>query len=274
MNFKRTTEETSKYTDIDKMSTSEIIQAINQEDLSVAKAIQLELPAIEILCNKVADTILNGGRIFYIGAGTSGRLGILDASECPPTFGVPHGLVVGLIAGGDTAIRKAVEFAEDSKNQAWEDLKSYAINKKDIVIGLAASGSTPYVLGGLEACNKNGIATGSITCNKNSPIDKTANYPVCVVVGPEFITGSSRMKAGTAQKMILNMITTSSMIKLGRIKGNKMVDMQLSNNKLIDRAERILIEELNISETEAANLIVKHRNVRDAIIDYENSQNR
>lgn len=271
MDFKRTTEENSKYSDIDKMSTSEIIQAINQEDLSVAQAVLLELAAIETLCDQAAKAILNGGRIFYIGAGTSGRIGILDASECPPTFGVPHGMVVGLIAGGDSAIRKAVEFAEDSKDQAWDDLKAYAINKKDIVIGLAASGTTPYVLGGLEACKKEGIATGSITCNKNSPIDRIADYPVCVVVGPEFITGSSRMKAGTAQKMVLNMISTSSMIKLGRIKGNKMVDMQLSNNKLIDRAERILIEELNISETEAAELIKKYGNVRDAIIAYGNS---
>lgn len=271
MDFKKTTEENSKYTDIDKMSTSEIIQAINQEDLSVAQAVQLELPAIEVVCNKAAEAIVNGGRIFYIGAGTSGRIGILDASECPPTFGVPHGMVVGLIAGGDSAIRKAVEFAEDSKDQAWEDLKAYAINNKDIVIGLAASGTTPYVLGGLEACKKEGIATGSITCNKNSPIDRIADYPVCVVVGPEFITGSSRMKAGTAQKMVLNMISTSSMIKLGRIKGNKMVDMQLSNNKLIDRAERILIEELGISEREAAELIKKYGNVRDAIKAYGNS---
>lgn len=274
MEFIKTTEQESHYDNIEKMSIKEIIQAINTEDKTIADAVNKELEAIEVLAQAMTDALLNGGRIFYIGAGTSGRLGILDASECPPTFGVDKGLVIGLIAGGDSAIRDAVEFAEDSMDDGWNDLLSYTINKKDIVIGLAASGTTPYVLGALQECKKHGIATGSITCNLGNPIAKEADYPVTVVVGPEFITGSSRMKAGTAQKMILNMLSTTSMIKFGRVKGNKMIDMQLSNNKLIDRAIRILKQELGISTNEAQRWIERYPNVRDAIKAYKDAQNR
>jgi len=211
-----------------------------------------------------------GGRLFYVGAGTSGRLGILDASECPPTFGVPHNMVIGIIAGGDSAIRKAVEFAEDSTSQCWKDLKEYNINNNDTVIGIAASGTTPYVIAGLEKCNENNILTGCITCNNNSPLGKVAKHPLEVIVGPEFVTGSSRMKAGTAQKLVLNMISTSVMIQLGKIKGNKMVDMQLSNNKLVDRGTKMIMEELNISEQEANKLLLKHQSVRKAINNFNN----
>jgi N-acetylmuramic acid 6-phosphate etherase len=213
----------------------------------------------------VVEKLLNGGRLFYIGAGTSGRLGIVDASECPPTFGVPYGLVIGLIAGGDAAIRKAIEFAEDSREQGWLDLESYEVSEKDIVIGIAASGTTPYVLGALEECNKHNIITGSISCNDGSPLALTAKYPVVVVVGPEFVTGSSRMKAGTAQKMVLNMISTAAMIKLGRVKGNRMVDMQLSNNKLVDRGTKMVMEAIDVSEETAQKLLQEHKSVRNAI---------
>jgi N-acetylmuramic acid 6-phosphate etherase len=209
--------------------------------------------------------------LFYVGAGTSGRLGIVDASECPPTFGVPHGLVIGLIAGGDSAIRKAVEFAEDSKEQGWKDLEEFNISEKDMVIGIAASGTTPYVLGALEGCNERGIPTGCITCNEGSPLAKRAKFPVVVIVGPEFVTGSSRMKAGTAQKLVLNMISTAAMIQLGRVKGNKMVDMQLSNNKLVDRGTRMVMEALDISEGKANELLLKHESVRKAIEAYKNA---
>ncbi len=271
MEFTKTTEQDSYYNDIEKMSTKDILHAINTEDQSVAQAVNKELEAIEILTEATTKALQRGGRIFYIGAGTSGRLGILDASECPPTFGVPKGLVIGLIAGGDTAIRDAVEFAEDSLEAGWKDLQSYAINSKDIVIGIAASGTTPYVLGALKKCKENGIPTGSISCNIGSPIALAADYPVVVVVGPEFITGSSRMKAGTAQKMVLNMISTASMVRMGRVKGNKMIDMQLSNNKLVNRAVRILEEELNISTNEAQEWIDSYPNVRDAIKAYRNA---
>lgn len=271
MEFTKTTEQDSYYNDIEKMSTKDILHAINTEDQSVAQAVNKELEAIEILTEATTKALQRGGRIFYIGAGTSGRLGILDASECPPTFGVPKGLVIGLIAGGDTAIRDAVEFAEDSLEAGWKDLQSYAINSKDIVIGIAASGTTPYVLGALKKCKENSIPTGSISCNIGSPIALEADYPVVVVVGPEFITGSSRMKAGTAQKMVLNMISTASMVRMGRVKGNKMIDMQLSNNKLVNRAVRILEEELNISTNEAQEWIDSYPNVRDAIKAYRNA---
>lgn len=271
MEFTKTTEQDSRYDHIEKMSVKEVLQAIHTEDKTVPDAINKELEAIEKLTNAAVDALKNGGRIFYIGAGTSGRLGILDASECPPTFGVPKGLVIGIIAGGDTAIRDAVEFAEDSLNTGWKDLKEYAVNKKDIVIGIAASGTTPYVLGALKKCREQGIITGSISCNLGSPITKIADYPVVIVVGPEFITGSSRMKAGTAQKMVLNMISTTTMVQMGRVKGNKMVDMQLSNNKLFDRAVNILEKELNISTKEAKYWIEKHPNVRDAIKAYTNA---
>jgi N-acetylmuramic acid 6-phosphate etherase len=206
-----------------------------------------------------------GGRIFYMGAGTSGRLGIVDASECPPTYGVPQGLVIGLIAGGDKAIRKAVEFAEDDKQQGWKDLQQFKINKKDVVIGIAASGSTPYVIGALENCNKNGITTACIVCNKGSEVAKVAKHKIEVVVGPEFVTGSTRMKSGTAQKLVLNMISTSVMIKLGRVKGNKMVDMQLSNNKLVDRGTKMVADELKVTYKKANELLLKHGSVRKAV---------
>lgn len=274
MEFTKTTEQDSRYNDIDKMSISDMLHAINNEDKTIADAVSKELDAIEALTQATTAALQNGGRVFYIGAGTSGRLGILDASECPPTFGVDKGLVIGLIAGGDSAIRDAVEFAEDSLEAGWNDLQAYGINTKDIVIGIAASGTTPYVLGALQTCNKHEITTGSITCNLGNPIAKEADYPVTVVVGPEFITGSSRMKAGTAQKMVLNMISTASMVKIGRVKGNKMVDMQLSNNKLIDRAIRILNQELGISTKEAQQWIDRYPNVRDAIKAYNDAQNR
>ena len=218
----------------------------------------------------MVDKLLSGGRLFYLGAGTSGRLGIVDASECPPTFGVSHDLVIGLMAGGDEAIRKAVEFAEDSTSQGWEDLKEHSIGQRDVVIGIAASGTTPYVIAALEKCNKNNIITGCITCNEGSPLAITAQFPIEVVVGPEFVTGSSRMKAGTAQKLVLNMITTTTMIKLGRVEGNKMVDMQLSNNKLVDRGIKMVKNALDISYDMAAKLLEKHKSVRLAIQAHRN----
>ncbi len=270
MAFHKITETNSNYNHLEKMSISELLQNINNEDKTVAFAVEKSLPQIEKLTEKVIEKLKAGGRLFYIGAGTSGRLGIVDASECPPTFGVPHDLVIGLIAGGDTAIRKAVEFAEDSENEGWKDLKEENISEKDIVIGIAASGTTPYVIGALKRCNEKNISTGCITCNQGSPLAKTAQFPVVVTVGPEFVTGSSRMKAGTAQKLVLNMISTTSMIQLGRVKGNKMVDMQLSNNKLVDRGVRMIMEELNVSEREAQVLLEKHKNVRNAINNFQN----
>jgi N-acetylmuramic acid 6-phosphate etherase len=226
------------------------------------------LPQIVKLTEQIIAKLKLSGRLFYIGAGTSGRLGILDASECPPTFGVPHELVVGIIAGGDYAIRKAVEFAEDSKTQGWLDLQDHTISDKDVVIGIAASGTTPYVISALEKCNENNIITGCITCNKDSPLANVSQFPVEVVVGSEFVTGSSRMKAGTAQKLVLNMISTSTMIQLGKVKGNKMIDMQLSNNKLVDRGEKMLVQELNIDQKEASDLLQKFGSVRNAIQNY------
>lgn len=270
MAFIKTTETDSKYNHLEKMSVSELLQNINNEDKTVAYAVEKALPQIEKLTQKVVEKLKDGGRLFYIGAGTSGRLGIVDASECPPTFGVPPNLVIGLIAGGDTAIRKAVEFAEDSENQGWEDLQKENISQKDIVIGIAASGTTPYVIGALKECNQRNIQTGCITCNEGSPLAITAQFPIVVSVGPEFVTGSSRMKAGTAQKLVLNMISTAAMIQLGRVKGNKMVDMQLSNNKLIDRGVRMIMDELNISEEEAQVLLEKYKNVRNAINNFQN----
>ncbi len=268
MDFTKTTEQDSLYNNLEKMSTSELLKNINTEDKTVPLAVEKALPQIESLIEQVVSRLQSGGRLFYLGAGTSGRLGIVDASECPPTFGVSHDLVVGLIAGGDSAIRKAVEFAEDSTNQGWIDLQEHNIYQNDIVIGIAASGTTPYVIGALEQCNKNNIITGCITCNKNSPLSLTAKFPIEVIVGPEFVTGSSRMKAGTAQKLVLNMISTTTMIKLGRVKGNKMVDMQLSNNKLVDRGIKMLIKELNIERSIAEKLLTKYGNVRTAIAKY------
>lgn len=272
MNFTKTTESDSNYNHLEKMSVAELLKSINTEDKTVPIAVERALPNITKLAEVVSEAIKTGGRLFYIGAGTSGRLGIVDASECPPTFGVPHELVVGLIAGGDQAIRKAVEFAEDSHDQGWNDLQEHNITKKDVVIGIAASGTTPYVIGALEKCNKNGIATGCITCNEGSPLALTAKFPVTVIVGPEFVTGSSRMKAGTAQKLVLNMISTTAMIQLGRVKGNKMVDMQLSNNKLVDRGTRMIMDELDIAEDEAQFLLNKYKSVRKAINEYRNDR--
>ena len=272
MSFIKTTEQDSNHNHLEKMSVSELLKNINKEDKTVPNAVENALPQIEALVFQIAEKLKNGGRLFYMGAGTSGRLGILDASECPPTFGVSHNLVIGLIAGGDSAIRKAVEFAEDSTTQGWKDLQEYNISQNDVVVGIAASGTTPYVISALETCNKNNIITGCITCNENSPLSKVSKYPIEVVVGPEFVTGSSRMKAGTAQKLVLNMITTSAMIQLGHVKGNKMVDMQLSNNKLVDRGAKMIMSELNISQKEAKVLLKKHKNVRLAIQNYNNGK--
>jgi len=268
MDFAKITEQDSYYNHLEKMSLAELLQSINTEDKTIPFAVEKAIPQIEILVNHIVEKMKIGGRLFYIGAGTSGRLRILDASECPPTFGVSHDLVIGLIAGGDSAIRKAVEFAEDSITQAWKDLQQFNISGKDVVIGIAASGTTPYVIGGIESCNQHGILTGCITCNQNSPLSRIAKFPIEVIVGPEFVTGSSRMKAGTAQKLVLNMITTSTMIQLGHIKDNKMVDMQLSNNKLVDRGIRMIMMELNVSEIEAQELLDKYQNVRAAIKNY------
>ena len=265
MNFIKTTEQDSNYNHLEDMSVSEILNHINNEDKTVPLAIEKSLPQIEALTEQIVLNLKKNGRIFYIGAGTSGRLGILDASECPPTFGVPQELVIGLIAGGDTAIRNAVEFAEDSKEEGWLSLQKYNISEKDIVIGIAASGTTPYVISALDKCNQNNIITGCITCNKNSPLSLVSKFPIEIVVGPEFVTGSSRMKAGTAQKMVLNMLSTASMIRLGKVKGNKMVDMQLSNNKLIDRGQKIIAKELNIDLEEALILLNKFGSIRNAI---------
>ena len=270
MAFIKTTELSSKYEHLEKMSVSDLLININNEDKTVAIAVEKVLPQIEKLVIEIVAKMKLGGRLFYIGAGTSGRLGIVDASECPPTFGVPSSLVNGIIAGGDKAIRKAVENAEDNTAQAWIDLCEFDISKNDVVIGIAASGSTPYVISGLVKCNQNNIVTGCITCNQDSPLSQTANFPVVVVVGPEFVTGSSRMKAGTAQKLVLNMISTSVMIQLGKVKGNKMVDMQLSNDKLVDRGVKMIMNEIDIPYNEAQTLLLKYGNVREAINNYKN----
>lgn len=270
MSFTKTTESNSNYNHLEKMEVKELLVNINKEDQTVAESVSKAIPQIERVTKRVITALKNGGRLFYLGAGTSGRMGILDASECPPTFGVSHDLVIGLIAGGDSAIRKAVEFAEDSEMEGWKDLQDYDITTKDFVIGIAASGTTPYVIGALKMCNKNGIETACITCNAGSPVALTAQYPIEVTVGPEFVTGSTRMKAGTAQKMVLNMISTTAMIHIGKIKGNKMVDMQLSNNKLIERGVKMIMEELNLPEREARQLLDKHQSVRDVLKYYSN----
>lgn len=269
MDFTKTTEQDSNYNHLEKMSISELLININNEDKTVPFAVEKAIPQIEVLIEQVVFKLKSGGRLFYIGAGTSGRLGIVDASECPPTFGVPHELVVGLMAGGDTAIRKAVEFAEDSKIQGWKDLQKHNISHNDVVVGIAASGTTPYVISALDKCNENNILTGCITCNHNSPLSQAAKYPIEVIVGPEFVTGSSRMKAGTAQKLVLNMITTATMIQLGTVEGNKMIDMQLSNNKLVDRGVKMVMNALNISETEAKQLLDKYQSVRASVKAYK-----
>ncbi|GGE12448.1 N-acetylmuramic acid 6-phosphate etherase [Psychroflexus salis] len=263
--FEKITEQDSLYSNLEHMPIGECISAINTEDQKVALAVKKALPQIEKLIEVVVHQLKKGGRLFYIGAGTSGRLGILDASECPPTFGVSSELIQGIIAGGNKAIRKAVENAEDNTNQAWKDLQKHQISSKDVVIGIAASGTTPYVIGGIQQARANQLKTGCITCNPKSPLVVSTEFPIEVKVGPEFVTGSSRMKAGTAQKMILNMISTTAMIQLGRVKGNKMVDMQLSNYKLNQRAIEMLMGIKNISSTEAELLLKRHGSVRKAL---------
>lgn len=265
MSNERITESTSNHNNLEQLSVRELIESINQEDATVPLAVSKELNAIESLIQKASEQLKNGGRLFYMGAGTSGRLGIVDASECPPTFGVDHNLVIGLIAGGDSAIRKAVEFAEDDIEQGWKDLQEHSINSNDFVIGIAASGTTPYVIGALKTCQENDIPTGCITCNPNSPLSKVSDYPIEVIVGPEFVTGSTRMKSGTAQKLVLNMISTACMIQLGRVKGNRMVDMQLSNNKLVDRGTKMVMEGLGVDYEKANKLLEQHGSVRKAI---------
>lgn len=267
----KTTESSSKYHDLEYMSIHELLSNINSEDQSVPKAVSNSIAQIEQVVDAVIHTFNEGGRLFYIGAGTSGRLGIVDASECPPTFGVPHGLVNGIIAGGDTAIRKAVEFAEDDLEQGWRDLETFNINNKDLVIGIAASGSTPYVIGAVKKCKAKGIKTACIVCNEDSELAKNVDHPIIVVVGPEFVTGSTRMKSGTAQKLVLNMISTASLIKTGRVKGNKMVDMQLSNNKLVDRGVKMIMDEIKVSYEIASSLLNRHGSVRKAIEEYQKS---
>ena len=263
--FIRTTESPSLYRHLEKMSTQELLASINKEDQKVAFAIQKEITPIEDCVDAVYDKMKDGGRLFYIGAGTSGRLGVVDASECPPTYGVSHDLVIGLIAGGDSAIRKSVEYAEDDANQCWKDLQDYNVDEQDFVIGIAASGTTPYVVNGLKDCRAHGISTGCITCNVGSPLAAQSDFPIEVIVGPEFVTGSTRMKSGTAQKLVLNMISTSVMIKLGRVKDNRMVDMQLSNDKLVDRGTKMVMKSTDLSYEEANKLLIKKGSVRAAV---------
>ena len=265
------TEKESLYQNLESMEIIDLLKNINAEDKKVPYAIERCLHRIETVVMLVTQKLKEGGRLFYLGAGTSGRLGIVDASELPPTFGLEHGRVIGLIAGGDSAIRKAVEFAEDDRSAGWNDLVEHSVSNKDVVIGIAASGTTPYVVGALETCTTNQILTIGITCNPGSPLSQAAHYPIEIIVGPEFVTGSTRMKAGTAQKLVLNMISTAVMIQLGRVKDNKMVDMQLSNNKLIDRGTRMLMEELRINENEADKLLKKFGSVRKAIEDTKKS---
>lgn len=268
-NSKPDTEIDSLYSDLEKMSTLEMLTNINAEDYKVAEVVKQQIPIIEKLVDAIVPKMKNGGRLFYIGAGTSGRLGVLDASECPPTFGVSHEMVIGIIAGGDTAIRKAVENAEDDAEQAWKDLQAFNITKNDVVIGLAASGNTPYVVGGLQKAKENNLITGAIYCNSKGIMSEIADFSIELVVGPEFLTGSSRMKAGTSQKLVLNMISTSVMIKLGRVKGNKMVDMQLSNQKLVNRGAEMIVDELNIDIEKATELLKKYGSVRQVLSEYK-----
>ncbi|MBS9522414.1 N-acetylmuramic acid 6-phosphate etherase [Litoribacter alkaliphilus] len=264
-----TTESNSYYDNLENMTVTELIGNMNKEDKTVPLAVEKALPQIEALIEQIVPRMQAGGRLFYIGAGTSGRLGILDASECPPTYGVPFDMVIGIIAGGDKAIRKAVENAEDDRNQAWPDIQEFGFNQNDTVIGIAASGTTPYVIGGLTKARGEGLLTGCITCNSGTPVAQAAEYPVEAVVGPEFVTGSTRMKSGTAQKLVLNMISTSVMIKLGKVKGNKMVDMQLSNEKLVQRGTRMIMEATGIDADHAQQLLLTHGSVRAAVAHYE-----
>lgn len=259
------TEKSSLYNDLEKMTSRKIVESINKEDKKVILAVNKNTSEISKVIDAVSDRIKKGGRLFYLGAGTSGRLGVLDASECPPTYGIKKGVVVGLIAGGDKALRNSVESAEDSLTAGWRDLSKFKINKKDFVIGITASGSTPYVLGAIETCRKKGIKTAGISCNKKTKLSSLADYKIEAIVGPEFVTGSTRMKAGTAQKMILNIISTGVMIKIGRVKGNKMVDMALSNNKLIDRGVRMIMSEIKISRGNAEKILLKEGSVRKSL---------
>jgi N-acetylmuramic acid 6-phosphate etherase len=265
MSDNRVTEQASNYRHLEKMSVLELLVNINKEDQTVPDAVEKAIPQIEKLVEATSDKMLMGGRMFYIGAGTSGRLGIVDASECPPTYGVPYGLVIGIIAGGEKAITTAVEFAEDDREQGWKDLLEFNVSDKDVVIGIAASGTTPYVIGALEECKKRGIITGSISCNPGSPVSESADFPVEIIVGPEFVTGSTRMKSGTAQKLVLNMISTSIMIQLGRVEDNKMVNMQLTNDKLVDRGTKMLMERVKMTDYEKAKeLLLKYGSVKKA----------
>jgi len=265
MAIKKHTEQSSLYDNLEKMNTVELLSGINKEDQKVAQATEKIIPKIEAFIDAAFEKMKTGGRLFYMGAGTSGRLGVVDASECPPTFGVDHGVVVGLMAGGDSAIRKAVEFAEDDTKQGWLDLEEYKISPGDVVVGIAASGTTPYVIGAVKKCQEANILTACITCNEGSPLSQNVDHPLEAIVGPEFVTGSTRMKAGTAQKLILNMISTALMIKLGHVKGNRMVDMQLSNNKLVDRGAKMVSDQLNIGYDEAKELLLKYGSVRKAV---------
>lgn len=269
VDFIKITEQPSTYDHLEQMSIQEVLTSINKEDQSVPLAVEKAIPQIEPVVQKIVEQLQKGGRLFYMGAGTSGRLGILDASECPPTFGVSPDLVIGLIAGGDQAIRNAVEHAEDNTNQGWSDLQAHQIHANDFVIGIAASGTTPYVIHALQACQAQQIPTACITCNPNSPLSQVALLPIEVVVGPEFVTGSSRMKAGTAQKLVLNMISTSVMIQLGRVKGNRMVDMKMTNAKLVQRGIAMLQQELQLSEEKAAQLLAQYKSVRAALDNYK-----
>jgi len=264
----KTTESDSYYDALEQMSTADLLQNINKEDKTVALSVEEQIQQIEQLVNAIVPKMKMGGSLFYIGAGTSGRLGIVDASECPPTFGVDHGLVIGLMAGGDKAMRKAVEFAEDDTSLGWEDLQTHTISENDIVIGIAASGTTPYVVGALKKCQEENITTGCIVCNEDSPVSKVADFPIEVVVGPEFVTGSTRMKSGTAQKLVLNMISTAVMVRLGKVKGNKMVDMQLSNNKLVDRGTKMIMNAIGVNYEKAAKLLAEFGSVRKAVDSY------
>lgn len=265
MGLERITEKSSNYRHLEKMPVGELLININKEDKTVPAAVEKAIPQIEKLAEAASDKMLMGGRLFYIGAGTSGRLGIVDASECPPTYGVPYGLVIGIIAGGEKAITTAVEFAEDDTEQGWKDLTEHNISDKDVVIGIAASGTTPYVISALEECRKRGIITGSISCNPGSPVSAAADFPIEVVVGPEFVTGSTRMKSGTAQKLVLNMISTTVMIQLGRVEDNKMVNMQLTNDKLVDRGTKMLMERIKEQDYEKAKgLLLQYGSVKRA----------
>ena len=268
MAFQKITESESLYDNLDQMSVRELLEGINNEDRKVAIAVGREIPKIEKLVTRIVERMRRGGRLFYIGAGTSGRLGVLDASEIPPTYGMPNTLVIGLIAGGDRALRNPVESAEDDLDKAWEELQQYHLNTNDTLVGIAASGTTPYVIGALRKARSEGILTASISCNPDSPMAAEAEIAIEPVVGPEFVTGSTRMKSGTAQKMVLNMITTSTMIKLGRVKGNRMVNMQLTNQKLVDRGTRMIMEELRLDYEQSKNLLLLHGSVREAIDSY------